>query len=301
MKFRSLAGGTCCLLLFACGGGDQDANAGEPEEMVAVVDDETALTEMTDYYVTHFNLGHASMVTGNTYAEDALVLGANGNVLQGRDAITADMEANMAAGSPQVAVNSMGHVISGNNAVRRGTYTLTNEVDGEATSMSGAFINFATKTGDEWKVKVLQTNFEAGATADTWARTGGDPSAAEESMMTALIEGYETHYNLGHPSMVADLYTEDAEAAHNGPWLSGKAAITAQLEEQMAEGSPQLDIRGVTTELMGDGMALDRGWYEITVNGERAQFGTYTLLAQQDEAGDYKIKWAVSNGSPPAS
>ena len=34
--------------------------------------------------------------------------------------------------------------------------------------------------------------------------------SADEAALTALLEGYAEHFNLGHADMVADMYTEDA-------------------------------------------------------------------------------------------
>ena len=78
--------------------------------------------------------------------------------------------------------------------------------------------------------------------------------------MTALAEAYETHYNLGHPSMVADLFTSDAQVSFPGEgWVSGAEAINASLAASIEAAPGQMDIHGVETIDLGNGAAVDVG------------------------------------------
>ena len=300
MNFRTLSGGTLCLLLVACGGGDQEANAGEPaEEMEAAVDEGAAIAEMTEYFETHYNMGHANMVA-DLYGEEAAMLAANGMVLEGRAAIEEYFQTNMDAISAQVSIDAVEQLVMGDMAVSRGNYSIDGEAEGEAVSFGGAYLNFLAKEGEDWKVQGAVTNYDTDA-GDRWVgmpEGGEDPP--EESMLTALAEAYETHYNLGHASMVADLYTQDAQVAFpGGGWISGYDAITQAIQTGMDNnGGAQLDIHGVETVDMGDGMVMDAGWYENLVDGETVGWGTYALVGQQNADGEWQIKWLVGNASP---
>lgn len=300
MKLRSLLGGACGLMLAACGGADQqEATAGEAEAVTPVVNDEAALTELTDYYQTHYNMHHASMVA-DVYTDEAVFLAANGSILEGPEAITGYLQEGMDAMTPELTIDQVDQVIGTDYAVARGTYSVSGEAEGEAAGFSGAFMNIAQKVGDEWKLGLTLTNYDNESFAEMYeagADEGMEPPP-EAGTLTGLYEAWETHYNLGHASMVADLYTADAQVAFGyGPWMSGTEALTARLEESI-EGSPQIDIHAVETVDLGNGLFADAGWYEISVGGEVVREGTYALLVEQSGDGEAQIRWHVSNGSP---
>jgi uncharacterized protein (TIGR02246 family) len=103
--------------------------------------------------------------------------------------------------------------------------------------------------------------------------------------------------------MVADLYTEDGMVSFSrgGP-LHGRTAIAEALAAMMAENPSQIDINDLSTMELGEGWALDGGWYEATDadSGEPTQYGGYFQLMRQADDGSWKIHWAVSNSWPPA-
>ncbi len=297
MRFNTLVGSALVLTIVGCGGGDQEATAGEPEETVAVADDATVIAEMTDYFETHYNMHHASMIA-DLYAEDAGFMAASGQVLEGREAIVAYFQQGMDEISPQISVDQAEQMVLGDVAVTRGTYDITGEAEGSAVSYGGAFLNVLRRAGDEWQVHGAVSNFSMDA-GDMWVgMPEGAEAPPENSTLTALAEAYETHFNLGHPSMVADLYTSDAKVSFAGQgWISGSEAIGQALAESV-DGSVQLDIHGIETIDLGNGAAIDSGWYENTVDGEQVSWGTYALLAQQNADGEWRIHWLVANGSP---
>ena len=301
MRFHTLVGSALVLAIAACGGSDQEATAGEPAEAEteAVVDDAAVLAEMTDYFETHYNMGHGSMVA-DLYAEDAVLLSANGQVHDGREAISTFFQQGIDQSSAQIEIQQAEQMVHGDLAVARGTYSITGEADGTPMSYGGAYMNLLGRTADGWEVRTAITNYNVDA-GDMWVGAADDMEAPpEESTLTALAEAYETHYNLDHPSMVADLYTADAQVAYGGQgWISGREAVNAALTAEI-EGAPgELDVHGVYTEDLGDGMAFDSGWYEFVADGEQTAWGTYALVAQQNAEGEWRIHWLVGN-APPA-
>ena len=95
MKLRHVAP-LALLLPFAACGGDAAEEAPAAEETMAAVSDEQALADLREYWQTHYNMHHASVVAG-VYTEDAWSLPAAGGLLEGRAAIEADLESAMAA------------------------------------------------------------------------------------------------------------------------------------------------------------------------------------------------------------
>jgi uncharacterized protein (TIGR02246 family) len=117
--------------------------------------------------------------------------------------------------------------------------------------------------------------------------------------MGDLVAQFTQHWNLHHPSMVADFYTDDAIVAFSdGPMAHGKEAVAARLEEIM-EQPTTLTVHDVGTMPLGEGYAIDGGWYEIAADGERVQVGAYLNLVQQQADGSWKIQWGETNAQPP--
>ena len=98
------------------------------------------------------------------------------------------------------------------------------------------------------------------------------------------------------------MYTEDAAVSFsNSPLLQGRAAIAARMVERMAAGSPKLELHNVGTLDLGEGWAVDGGWYMLTATPETgpiSQTGTYLSLVRQAEDGSWKFHWSVTNGQP---
>jgi ketosteroid isomerase-like protein len=172
----------------------------------------------------------------------------------------------------------------------------------EAISTSGHYMTVFSRQADGWKIQALITNYDAVPSEGFPTADSEVEPPTEEGTMTDLVAAYVEHFNAGHAAMVAGLYAEDGVSAFSNLALAeGRAAIEAALGERLAMGSPQLAIHDVGTWDLGDGWAIDGGWYEINATSEEGdvtQIGNYMLLCQQQEDGSWAIQWAVSNGLP---
>ncbi len=296
------------LLVAACGGDAAESAGGGAEQAPAAstaAADEAALHGLADYYVTHYNMHHASMVADLFQDEDSGFLAADGAVLMGKAEILANLEAEM-AGSPTVSIDPDDFMVFGDDAVGRGTYSVETTPPGaQPMSMSGSWIASYTRQADgAWKLGWVTTNFDHAWPEGMPATPGPDEEPVEEGTLGDLIGAYETHWNLGHPSMVGDLYTEDAWAAFPGfGAASGRTAINTVLDERINANPVDIDIHDVGTYDLGDGWAIDGGWYVMTPKGggDPVQGGSYMGLARQGEDGQWKLHWIVSNAQPAAA
>ena len=252
------------LFAVAC---SRDAGAiGEDAEPAVEVDaDAAAVAAIEDLragYVQHYNLHHPSMVA-DYYTDDAVTLLADGSVNDGREAILAMLEAAM-GGNPTLAVETHDQMVFGDRAVARGGYTVDIAPEGaEAMSLSGHFMGVYDNAGGEWKLSSLLTNYDAPPPEGTLVTPEDEaPPDLEDHAWADMTAAWGTHFNLGHASMVADLYAEDAVVMWgDAPLREGRAAITAALEEDMAEGSPHIELHDVMLRDLGDGWHVGMGWY----------------------------------------
>ncbi len=288
-------------LALACAG-DTGETADDTAEMAAMAADEAAIEQIRADYVTHYNMHHASMVA-DMFSDSAVFLAADGAVDMGKAAIMAGLEADM-AGTPNLSINTAETMVLGDYAVARGTYSVTTTPpEGEAMTLTGNYMTMFARENGAWKIGAVVTNLDAPPPEGfPWAEGVAEPPP-EEGQLTDLYAAYAQHYNLGHASMVADLYTEDGVAsfANEAP-VSGRAAIEARMAEQMAEGNPQLTIHAVGSEILGE-WALDGGWYELSMTTEAGPVtttGAYMLLARRAEDGSWKIHRSITNNRPAA-
>jgi uncharacterized protein (TIGR02246 family) len=113
-------------------------------------------------------------------------------------------------------------------------------------------------------------------------------------------EDYVTHFNMGHASVVGELFADSAVMlAADGSVDEGKAAIVAGMEQTMGS-SPTLDITTVETTVMGD-MALTRGRYQIGMTPPGASqvdlSGYYGVVALTGRTGaDVGQSWCSDGG-----
>ncbi|HEX9699841.1 MAG TPA: nuclear transport factor 2 family protein [Acidobacteriota bacterium] len=301
MKLRLLLAVFVVVGLAACGGGaDTETAAPAPAETAAPMDDDAALEERTEYYVTHYNMHHPSMVV-ELYTDDAVVLEADGSVHDGKAAILAAMEADV-AGSPTLTVDTADRVIVGDAAVARGTFSveMTPEGAAEPMTVSGNFMTLHQRAAGEWKIHRLITNFDsepAPGTEMTGLPAEAPPELAD-SPLAAVRDYYQTHFNMGHGSMVASMFEEDAVVAFaNQPWMEGRAAVEAHLNAEVEAGATGLVIHPVGAEDLGEGWAIEGGWFEINTAGGMVN-GTYMVLGRQQDDGAYRIHWSLANGHP---
>lgn len=303
MKLRHLFIPLAVVVLAACGGtADQAADTAAPAATTAApMDDAAALDAMTDFLVTHYNMHHPDMVVDEVYADDAVFLGADGSVQDGKEAIRAAMTTAM-AGNPTLGVEVADRVIEAQWAVSRGTWSLETTPEGApaALALHGNFMAAYEKIGGEWKAKAVVTNYDAQPPAEMpRAEAPAEaPPDMTDSPLAEVAAYYATHFNMGHGDMVASRYAEDAVAAFaNLPVANGRAAIAAQLNGRIAEGNPQITIHEVDAQEIGDGWVLGGGWYEISATTGDVD-GAYMMLARPGADGNMQIQWAVSNAQP---
>jgi len=297
MNTRTLSAALVALSLAACGGDTEEvAEAPATPEMSA---DEMAIDQIRQDWVTHYNMGHASVVAGY-YQEDAWSLGADGTNSTTREAIEADMAMRIEASSPQIELTQGETMLFGDRAVSWGTYATTAEGPDGSVSQSGTFMTTFLKTDGDWKIQGVITNFDAAPPEGFPYVEGTGDVPANEGTMTELVSAYETHWNLDHPSMVADLYTADTRVAFaDAPMIQGRDAVDARLTETMGAGPTSIAINDLGTVDLGDGWALDGGWYVISApdDGPAQRTGMYLSLVQQTADGP-RLHWAVTNGRP---
>ncbi|HKJ02522.1 MAG TPA: DUF4440 domain-containing protein [Longimicrobiales bacterium] len=298
MLHRITALALTTALLAACGGGDEGM-AGGAGGAAGAAADEQAIDDVRAYWETHYNMHHPDMVA-TTYADSAWSLPADGGYLEGRAAIQADLAESMAA-SPTATITSADVIVMGDMASTMGTYevALTPE-GGGSTSFGGTYLNILTKASGEWKILGGIVNYDA-ARPDgwTWAPLMAEPPA-DEGTMTSVSDYYATHWNMGHASMVADTYTDDAmESFADGPILHGRAAIEASIAARMESGA-KLTIHDVATMPLGDGWAADGGWYQVDAadGSGPVQMGAYLNVMKQQADGSWKVHRSVTNAQP---
>jgi uncharacterized protein (TIGR02246 family) len=175
--------------------------------------------------------------------------------------------------------------------------------DGTPMTSAGYYMSVATRVDGAWKLTGVVTNFNATPPEGmAYVESTDTEPPPEEGTMADMVAAYETHFNLGHAGMVADLYTDDAIAAlANRSAVEGRAAIEALMSERMAAGSPQIDLHDVGTWDLGEGWAVDGGWYSMTATGPDgpvATMGAYMSLVQQQADGTWKIHRVVTNSQP---
>ena len=282
-------------------GADADTEEAPPE--MASAADEAAIEGVLEGYVEHYNLHHASMVA-DMYTEDALTLFADGSFNEGKEAIAAALEAAM-AGSPTLGIENADVMVFGDNAVSRGAYSVETMPEGaETISFGGHYIVAFDRTDAGWKLGFVISNFDTdrpeGLPLPLPPEEGGEEmEPLAESPTAEVVASYAEHFNMGHGSVVAELYAEDATAASAGrPLAEGRAAIQAALDERLAEGSPQLSLTEYGMIDLGDGWVLSGGAYELSSEGTVAQTGSYTILCSPRADGSMQIHWAISNASP---
>ncbi|MGH7501700.1 MAG: YybH family protein [Longimicrobiales bacterium] len=270
-------------------------------EVAATSGDEAAIDELRAAYAQHFNLHHAPVVA-EMYGDSAVALLADGAVLEGKAAIATWLEESMAV-TPALELTSNEMRVFGDHAVDIGSYTLqTTPPGGTAASSGGSYLSVLERGPDGWKLSAVITNFNAPPPEGFAYSTMAVEPPPDEGTMKALTDAWAQHFNLGHASVVAGYYEEDAKAAFGDrPLVTGKPAVEAALTERAAAGSPQIVIHDVYTLDLGEGYAVDAGWFErtATVEGQPANSGgTYMTLVHQQADGTWKIQWHVSNIQP---
>lgn len=295
MKVRNL------LLLFltvtfvtACTAQD-DAATYDAAVMVDASGDVEALDALTAGYAEHYNMGHADVVAAN-YVDDAVTVYADGGVNLGRDEIEAALTATM-AGSPTLRLDREDIHLAGDKAVARGTWRISVPVEGaDPTTTSGHYMTLFTRVEGEWKIMVVASNYDSEQPPEAnMGVVSENVDDEEDDGMDGLMTAYEEAWAAGDAAALAMLYTENAHASFaNQSVVEGRAAIEARITERMAG---TIDIHAKGTIPLGDGWAVNGGWYE-SMDDSGHSVGNYLLLAQVTEDGGHQIHWLVGNGRP---
>ena len=133
-----------------------------------------------------------------------------------RASATSGITATIETSSPQITFTGGENMFFGDRAVGWGTYSTEGTTPDGAVTTSGAYMTTFLKVDGDWKIQGLITNFDADppegfAYADP-PTEAPEPNTENAPAMGDLISAYQTHYNLGHPTMVADFYLDDAMA-----------------------------------------------------------------------------------------
>jgi len=128
-----------------------------------------------------------------------------------------------------------------------------------------------------------------------------DPEVQDRAAIEELREGWVTHYNLHHPDMVAEFYTEDAFVLNADlSVVQGRDGVEAYHRTAM-DPSPTVEVGMEHVEIFDD-HAVGLGSYSVTLSDPDGQSmtvsGTYmTLLRRAD--GEWRIAGRLANYDSP--
>lgn len=287
MRIRTLAP-FALVLSIACGGAETEEAATEEmteamDDAPAMLDADAAMATITDYWQTHYNMGHGSMVASK-FVEDGVLWGSSGAMLYGREAIGEGLQSRMDAGSSELAIHPGAAMGFGNQVVARGHYVLTG---GDARN-SGYYMGVAENVDGEWALKGMVANLDtpdqtmsAGAMMDMPEGMGGD-------LVQESSDYFVTHYNMGHASMVANTFTEDAVAMLPGERArEGRAAVEEGLQALFDAGVMFSGMSTWSAHDLDEGHAVGIGTYGT----EDGSGGHYAALYSRGEDGSLMLHW----------
>ena len=287
MRIRTLAPFALALTI-ACGGAEMEEAATEEmteamDDAPAMLDADAAMATITDYWQTHYNMGHGSMVASK-FVEDGVLWGSSGAMLYGREAIGEGLQSRMDAGSSEIAIHPGAAMGFGDQVVARGHYVLTG---GDARN-SGYYIGVAENVDGEWALKGMVANLDtpdqtmsAGAMMDMPEGMGGD-------LVQESSDYFVTHYNMGHASMVANTFTEDAVAMLPGERArEGRAAVEEGLQALFDAGVMFSGMSTWSAHDLDEGHAVGIGTYGT----EDGSGGHYAALYSRSEDGSLMLHW----------
>ncbi len=139
---------------------------------------------------------------------------------------------------------------------------------------------------------------EAGQEVAETAETAEMPETQEyAAALAGLADEWETHLNMQHPQVVADLHTSDGVfSGAFGEFAKGREQIVAWLSG-LVEGSPTVTIETTAQTMAGD-YGVTRGtWQMARTSPEGAAVtnsGHWIGLYEQVD-GAWKIEWLYSN------
>ena len=303
MRFRSTIPLALGLLIAACAPEAQETAETTTQEYESPAAAGELVAALAATYEELYNAGDAAGVAG-MYAEDAIVLMSTSEIVEGREAIGAATELFITLNSPQLSIKPIAQMTVGDWVLDRGSYSNMITADGEPATLTGSYLSLSRRSGDGLIMHRLAVNFDGPPPIPMPAPEPTEAAAVIDGPLADFIASYTEHYNMGHASVVAEHWAEDAVAMFaEQPVRSGRAEIEAMIEEFMTTFSPQLTFLDGATDMIGDGVAVNRGTFSVesTVDGQTmTRSGTYLLVARQEDDGTWKIQWGLSNLEPMA-
>jgi uncharacterized protein (TIGR02246 family) len=286
-------------LLLACAPETESAADTPPAAELSA--EEAALEAIRVDYVARYNAGDAAGVAG-LHDESAFGLWADGTVSTGRDEILANLQETL-GGSPTLELSPGGSFVSGDNAVGHGHYTVSMSPEGAGPmTMSGHYMTHFTRTDGQWRIAGVITNYDGAPPEGMPMGELPEETPADEGTMQEFVQAYAAAVNAADWAALSSMYTDDAVVAFsNLELMEGPAAVAAAYEGRFGTTPPVFEAHDVGTRDLGNGHALDGGWYRLTVatpEGDMVQTGTWMSLVQQQADGSWKIRWQVTNGQP---
>lgn len=299
------------VVAVACAGeaGEQAEATDESQEYAAeaaaATDAGAAVAAVAEDWETHYNMGHGAMVA-DFHAPDGMFVPAGGPPVEGREAIAAYLTAQIEAGSPQASIDTDDTIVEGEWAVARGSYSVEATPEGgEATTNTGSWAGLFHNVEGEWLIQGLMSNHDSPDQPMPPVETGADAAMPEPPAdlempagIAELEQAYEQHFNLGHPDMVADLYTEDAVAMYDGtPPAEGRAAIEQALASRIEAGATDLDIQPINVRTLSEDLIASHGIVTLST-GEETSSSTYAALFERGDDGEWRVKWVIGRDNP---
>ena len=212
-------------------------------------------------------------------------------MVYGSEAIGAALQARIDAEGSQLAIHPGETMGFGDQIVSRGHYVLTGTVDGAEVRNSGYYMALAENVDGAWSLKGIVSNYD---TPDQ-SMAAGPATEMPEGMGGELIEAsgdyFVTHYNMGHASMVANTYTENAVAMMPGERArEGRAAVEAGLQGMFDAGVTFTGMTGWSAHDLDESHVAGVGTYG-TEGPDGAGGGHFAAVYERGEDGSLMLHW----------
>lgn len=287
-----------CLVSTACA--PEPESAGEAMPAAEVSADESALEEIRSDYVALYNAGDAAGVA-SLFTDSAYGLWADGVISMGRPAILENVQSDL-AGSPSLDLETDRTLFFGDHAVAHGRYSVSMGAAEAPVALSGYFLTHFVRQGGSWRISGVVTNFDAVPPEGAVGEAPEVEAPPDEGTLQEFTAAYAQAVEARDWDAIASMYTDDAVVAFsNNERVEGGAAVRSLFAERFGDVAPTMEIHDVGTLDLGEGHALDGGWYRWTAalpDGTIEQGGTYLSVVQQQPDGGWKIRWQVTNGLP---
>ncbi len=298
MRIRTLAP-FALVLTIACGGeAGEDAEMTEEEqsatEAMPEASGEEAMAELTDYWATHYDMGHPGMVA-DKFAEDAIIWDGHGSRYYGREAIAGALESAIEAGRSDIEFHPDETLVFGHSAVAIGHFVASGMAGDEEVMNSGYYMSLAEQVDGVWMLKGFISNLDA---PDQPMMEGMMMESPTEGEGAELIQEHGdyvvAHYNMGHASMVADRYAEDAVVMPAGaPSVSGRAAVQEWLQSMMDAGVSFDGMTGWGAHELDESHVLGAGDYSVE-SPDGTMSGHFAGLYVRGEDGSLQARWLIT-------